>query len=115
MFKIFYDSQGNILSTHKIDPLINVVNDNASFIQVENIPQGKYKVNLSTFQLEEISKETNIKPLSWFSNRRINYGSAEQQLNFLYDDIKAGKFGPEAQNGSWFKHIEKIKKQFPKP
>lgn len=42
------------------------------------------------------------------------YGDLGQQLNMLYDDIAAGKFGANAKTSSWFAHCTAVKQQFPK-
>ena len=46
--------------------------------------------------------------------RRNNFGSAEQQMALLYDDIKAGKFGEDAKTGLWYLHCKAVKDANPK-
>ena len=43
------------------------------------------------------------------------YGSIGEQLDKLYHDINAGKFGTDAKTGDWFVGISSIKTAFPKP
>ena len=43
------------------------------------------------------------------------YGTVEEQLDKLYRDINAGKFGNDAKTGEWFVGISSVKTKFPKP
>ena len=43
------------------------------------------------------------------------YGSIGEQLDKLYRDINAGKFGSDAKTGEWFVGITSVKTAFPKP
>ena len=43
------------------------------------------------------------------------YGSIGEQLDKLYHDINAGKFGSDAKTGEWFVGITSVKTAFPKP
>ena len=43
------------------------------------------------------------------------YISLTEQLDQLYHDINAGKFGADAKTGSWFVGISSVKTSFPKP
>ena len=43
------------------------------------------------------------------------YGTVEEQLDKLYRDINAGKFGADAKTGEWFVGISSVKTSFPKP
>ena len=43
------------------------------------------------------------------------YISLENQLDQLYHDINAGKFGADAKTGEWFVGITSVKTAFPKP
>ena len=43
------------------------------------------------------------------------YGSIGEQLDQLYHDINAGKFGSDAKTGDWFVGISSVKTSFPKP
>jgi len=44
-------------------------------------------------------------------NREREYGSWQEQLNLLYDDIKSGNL----ENGKWVQMVESIKEKYPKP
>ena len=43
------------------------------------------------------------------------YISLQGQLDQLYHDINAGKFGADAKTGEWFVGITSVKTAFPKP
>ena len=43
------------------------------------------------------------------------YGDIGEQLDKLYHDINAGKFGAVAKTGDWFVGISSVKSAFPKP
>ena len=43
------------------------------------------------------------------------YGSIGEQLDKLYHDINAGKFGADAKTGDWFVGISSVKTTIPKP
>ena len=45
----------------------------------------------------------------------VGYGKIEEQLDQLYRDINAGKFGADAKTGEWFVGISSVKTGFPKP
>ena len=44
-------------------------------------------------------------------NREKDYGDWKDQLNLLYDDIKAGNL----ENGQWVQFVESVKAKHPKP
>lgn len=46
--------------------------------------------------------------------RQDKFGSIEQQLDQLYNDIDSGKFGEDAKTGSWYVGITSIKQQYSK-
>ena len=43
------------------------------------------------------------------------YLPLQEQLDQLYRDINAGKFGADAKTGEWFVGISSVKTAFPKP
>ena len=45
----------------------------------------------------------------------LGYPSIESQLDQLYHDINAGKFGADAKTGDWFVGISSVKTTIPKP
>lgn len=42
------------------------------------------------------------------------YGSLGDQLDMLYKDIDAGKFGDDAKTSTWYLHIKSVKDSNPK-
>jgi len=57
-----------------------------------------------------------IHQITEYSNNRISeYNNYGHQLDKLYDDIEAGKFGEDAKTGSWYLWIKAIKDANPKP
>ena len=49
------------------------------------------------------------------STSTTNYASIGNQLDQLYRDINAGKFGADAKTGEWFVGITSVKTANPKP
>ena len=45
----------------------------------------------------------------------VGYGNFGEQLDKLYRDINAGKFGAYAKTGEWVVGITSVKTAFPKP
>ena len=43
------------------------------------------------------------------------YPDISEQLDQLYHDINAGKFGADAKTGEWFVGISSVKTKYPKP
>ena len=43
------------------------------------------------------------------------YPAISEQLDQLYHDIEAGKFGDNAKTGDWYVGITSVKNQYPKP
>ena len=48
-------------------------------------------------------------------SRRETYISVEEQLDQLYRDVAAGKFGEDAKTGEWYVGITSVKSSNPKP
>ena len=47
-------------------------------------------------------------------NTKTVYGKLGNQLDMLYKDIAAGKFGDDAKTGAWYLHIKAVKDTNPK-
>ena len=45
----------------------------------------------------------------------VTYPGMSEQLDQLYRDVAAGKFGADAKTGEWFVGISSVKTAFPKP
>ena len=83
-------------------------------------------VNLTTAEETQIANDaaadaTENAATGYIMNRRLGVGttsgyiSLENQLDQLYHDINAGKFGADAKTGEWFVGITSVKTAFPKP
>ena len=78
-------------------------------------------VNLTTVEETQIANDAAEKDATgYIMNRRLGVGttsgyiSLENQLDQLYHDINAGKFGSDAKTGEWFVGITSVKTAFPK-
>ena len=49
------------------------------------------------------------------SSTGSKYAIISEQLDQLYRDVAAGKFGEDAKTGEWFVGITSVKTAFPKP
>lgn len=49
------------------------------------------------------------------AQRQNAFDTIGDQLDMLWHDIDAGKFGNDAKTSDWFLHVQAIKQQFPKP
>ena len=47
--------------------------------------------------------------------RAADYQPLQEQLDQLYRDVNAGKFGADAKTGEWFVGITSVKTAHPKP
>lgn len=47
-------------------------------------------------------------------NTKTIYGQISEQLDMLYKDIDAGKFGDTAKTSAWYLHIKAVKDNNPK-
>ena len=57
-----------------------------------------------------------IEELSGYINKRIaDYNRIEEQLDLLFKDVDAGKFGEDAKTGSWYLHVKSVKDNHAKP
>ena len=83
-------------------------------------------VDLTTEDENQIAKDLAAEAAEkaatgYIMDRRLGVGttsgyiSLQNQLDQLYHDINAGKFGADAKTGSWFVGITSVKTAFPKP
>ena len=83
-------------------------------------------VNLTTEEETQIANDAAAQAAEkdatgYIMDRRLGVGttsgyiSLENQLDQLYHDINAGKFGADAKSGEWFVGITSVKTSFPKP
>lgn len=86
------------------------------FIETDVRPTQDMRVNPTTLVLEPHKRQivwNDARP-DWLVKRLFEYGRIENQLDLLFDDIEAGKFGPQARTGAWFQHIQEVKNRNPK-
>ncbi len=83
-------------------------------------------VNLTTEEETQIANDAAAQAAKksatgYIMDRKLGVGttsgyiSLENQLDQLYHDINAGKFGADAKTGEWFVGITSVKTAFPKP
>ena len=91
--------------------------------------QGFLNGNLYTYtaeeeaaqDAEEVETAKQDAAVKYIKERRVGtattvgYGDIGEQLDQLYRDINAGKFGADAKTGEWFVGISSVKTAFPKP
>ena len=72
--------------------------------------KDEIKAEISNYQVE-LDK-------TFYKQQRVGladgYPSITEQLDQLYHDINAGKFGADAKTGEWFVGISSVKTSFPK-
>lgn len=64
---------------------------------------------------EEAADATERTANKYKNVRREKYNNIPEQLDQLYRDVAAGKFGEDAKTGEWFVGISSIKSNNPKP
>ena len=108
------------------DPQVNITFNEFNEFDYSAIDLQKYTLcseeDLKT-KIEEVYNK-------WVSNQyqrnRVGIGSTgriatnvypaiSDQLDLLYHDIEAGKFGDNAKTGDWYVGITSVKNQYPKP
>ena len=72
--------------------------------------KDEIKAEISNYQVE-LDK-------TFYKQQRVRladgYPSIKEQLDQLYHDINAGKFGADAKTGEWFVGISSVKTKYPK-
>ena len=117
MFRYFYDeTTGEIMivgeSSHGTQPMNNQY---AYTDLAEYLDPDQYRIDLETKQpVTRTVATTATRTVNWATKRNFEYGTAEQQLGLLYDDIQSGMFGEAAKSSAWVKHIESVKAANPK-
>ena len=83
-------------------------------------PDGETAPSWSEVQVGVASEKVINKRINlYYDQAGVNSGGLSQgigpQLEKLYDDIDAGKFGADAKTGEWFVGITSVKTAHPKP
>ena len=85
---------------------------------------GVFKANGSQITIVQSNVDAarvELNKLNYKSDRVVGsattsgYIPLQEQLDQLYHDINAGKFGADAKTGDWFVGISSVKTSFPKP
>ena len=69
-----------------------------------NIDAARVELDKLNYQIHRVGTATTS-----------GYIPIQDQLDQLYHDINAGKFGADAKTGEWFVGISSVKTAFPKP
>tara|TARA_Y200000002_G_scaffold344782_1_gene318228 strand:- start:33 stop:359 length:327 start_codon:yes stop_codon:yes gene_type:complete len=93
-----------------------IVNSSDDFVNYGMDANGN-KVYWEQSKVDAARVELN--KLSYRNERQVGltttYASLQEQLDQLYRDIDAGKFGADAKTGEWFVGITSVKTAHPKP
>ena len=76
---------------------------------------GLTKIELDQSLIDAARLELNKLNYRYQRASRSGYINLSDQLDQLYHDIDAGKFGADAKTGSWFVGITSVKNAYPKP
>ena len=76
---------------------------------------GLTKIELDQSLIDAARVELNKLNYRYQRASRSGYINLSDQLDQLYHDIDAGKFGADAKTGSWFVGITSVKNAYPKP
>lgn len=68
---------------------------------------------------EEIQAAKDLAAEKYKADRKVNgtkiYATISEQLDQLFRDVAAGKFGENAKTGEWYTGIKEVKDAYPKP
>ena len=94
----------------------NIVNSSDDFVNY-GIDANGDKVYWEQSKVDAARVE--LDKLSYRNDRQVGltttYASLQEQLDQLYRDVNAGKFGADAKTGEWFVGITSVKTAHPKP
>lgn len=115
MWKYYYDETGLIAFVSEDGPGITTNEDQFECYESETyLDPDQWRIDPVTKQPVQRVKQTVSRTLNWATKRNLEYGTAEQQLGLLYDDIVAGVFGEAAKSSAWVQHIASVKAANPK-
>jgi hypothetical protein len=68
---------------------------------------------------QEIQAAKDLAAEKYKADRKLNgtkrYPNLSEQLDQLFRDVTAGKFGEDAKTGEWYTAIKEVKDTYPKP
>ena len=101
-----YKSHTNVVTISDDDGALDIngnkVTLNQSLIDAARVELNKLKYKTDRTQPAVLGFST-------------TYPDITEQLDKLYHDIEAGKFGADAKTGSWYVGITSVKTAYPKP
>ena len=101
---------------YKAHPNVVTINDdNGAFdINGNRVTLNQSLIDAARVELDKLKyKLDRTRPaVLGFSS---TYPDITEQLDQLYHDIEAGKFGADAKTGEWFVGITSVKTTYPKP
>ena len=86
-----------------VDYGLDASGNKVSIVQ-SNVDAARVELNKLQYQTDRVSIGSTIR-----------YPNIATQLDQLYHDINAGKFGADAKTGEWFVGITSVKTAHPKP
>lgn len=109
MYRYYYNKEGTIVRKFKLTKGFEFIHE-GSYVDAEEDKD----INLWRYEDSEFKKIT-VEPvehsLPFYQRRRNSYGTAEQQLALLWDDVDKGLYGDAAKQGLWYKHCQRVKKE----
>ena len=108
------------------DPEVNITFNMLNEFDYSAIDLLNYTLCSEADLLNKIEEVYNAFVVAQYRRNRVGIGSTGKireniypvigdQLDQLYHDINAGKFGADAKTGSWFVGITSVKTSYPKP
>jgi hypothetical protein len=76
-----------------------------------NCPDGTQPPSWEEVEQQIIKDVETYNYYAYSRDRKKEYGSWEEQLNMIFDDLKSGNL----ETGSWVSMVESIKEKYPKP
>ena len=101
---------------YKSHPNVVTISDEAGAFDINgnSVSLDQSLIDAARVELDKLKykRDRSKNPVLKFAN---TYPSLADQLDQLYHDIDAGKFGADAKTGSWFVGISSVKAAHPKP
>lgn len=112
MYRYYYTEDGTITKSLEHSHMMILPEDGLWVDSEEFYNVNKYRYQDGNFVEYTPTRQTRTK--LWYNKRIEKFGTAEQQLNLLYDDIDSGKFGETAKTSSWYLHVKAVKDEISK-
>lgn len=112
MYRYYYNKEGTILRKFKLTKGFEFIHEGSYIDSEDNLDVNQWRYGDNGF--EKITTKKQARSLPFQQRRKNSYGSAEQQLALLWDDVDKGLYGEGAKQGLWYKHCQGVKKKNPK-